>query len=159
MSGGGGDVVDDIETPDEAFLMVTQEHWEDKIQTDIPYTPSPPFTGVGGVWRPLNETSFASAFSRPLSNTEVTGATAGDPSPHKSLFPVDNYELAYCRWEDDIILDSDAVQQIPAPSLPQIDPNDPNFIIGIPEEPPPALPGDKETRKVHRLSFNYDNCV
>ena len=143
---------EDVKLPDEAFLMVAQEHWEDKILMDVPYTPSPPFTGVGGVWRSIHESSMPSSFSRQLSighnSAESANAVPSDPTAQKSLFPIDNYELAYYRWEDDIIWDSDSVQQIPAPSLPQIDPNDPNFIIGIPEEPPPVLPGDKDTRKV-----------
>lgn len=39
--------VKDNDTPEDAFLMVTQEHWEDKIMWDIPYTPGPAMTGAG----------------------------------------------------------------------------------------------------------------
>ena len=135
---------DEPDIPDDAFLMVTQEHWENKILTDVPYTPSPAYTGVGGAWRPMSETPFP----RQLSSPELASASASDPGLVKSLFPVENYDLVYGQWEDNIIRDSDAVEQLPTPSLPQIDPNDPNFIIGIPEEPAPIVPLDKEARKV-----------
>jgi len=131
--------------------MVTQEHWEDKIQTDIPFSPSPQFSGVGGVWSPHGE-GIAAAFSHQIStghHNAIDGSTATkDNGNDTSLFPIENYELIYNSWEDDIIFDSEAVSHIPQPTLAQIDPNDPNFIIGIPEEPPQTLPGEKDSRKV-----------
>lgn len=136
--------------PEDVFLMVTQEHWEDKIQADIPFTPS---SSVGGLWNPLGENSAAS-FSRQMSSSMGRSTTEGgmgattEASPDVSLFSIDNYDLIYTRWEDDIIFDSDAAQKIPRPTVAQIDPNDPKFIIGIPEEPPQTLPGDKDARKV-----------
>ena len=130
--------------------MVTQDHWEDKIQPDIPFAPAPQFSGVGGVWSPLTEGS-ATCFSRQLSvgrNNVDAGQGTKDATMDTSLFPIDNYDLIHGQWEDDIIFDSEAVQHIPRPTLARIDPNDPNFIIGIPEEPPPTLPSDKDARKV-----------
>lgn len=70
-------------------------------------------------------------------------------SSHSSMFPIENYELVYSRWEDNVIWDSEKVTSIPAPSLPRIDPNDPNFILGLPEEPhQQPTSSDKEARKV-----------
>ena len=37
--------------PEDAFLMVTQQHWENKILWEVPYNPGPPITGSGT--RPL----------------------------------------------------------------------------------------------------------
>ena len=37
----------DDDPPEDAFLMVTQQHWEDKILWDTPYTPGPAYTGAG----------------------------------------------------------------------------------------------------------------
>ena len=130
--------------PSDAFLMVTQEHWEDKILWDVPYT-----SATGVAWRPHSETSLG-LLSRQSSTSGRHSAEGSVPSePYQSMFPIENYELAYYRWEDDIIWDVEAVDHIPHPSLPQIDPNDPNFIIGIPEEPPPMTPaGEREGRKV-----------
>lgn len=67
-------------------------------------------------------------------------------SKYQSIFPAQNFELVYKQWEDDIIYDSDAVDHLPRPSLPLIDPNDPNYILGIPEEPPPSLTADKDKK-------------
>ena len=119
------------EIPEEAFLMVTQEHWEDKV-VDIPVAPSPQFSGVGGAWGRSN----------------VDGTATEDTGLQTSLFPIDNYDLIYRRWEDDVIFPDNSVVNMPQPILPQIDPNDPNFIIGIPVEPPPVVSGDKDGRKV-----------
>ena len=133
--------------------MVTQEHWEDKIQTDIPYASLSPFGGGGSVWGDSVTPSLSRQISigRGIGDSSSTAGGITDHRQNSSLFPIDNYELIYNRWEDSVILDSEAVQHIPQPSLAQIDPNDPNFIIGIPEEPP-ALPGDKDARKVNSLA-------
>lgn len=130
------------EPPDDAFLMVTQEHWEDKVLLDTPYTPATPLSAGGGgsLWRPNNEL----AFSRQLSSSREGVLGDGGP-PRQSLFPIENYELVYTRWEDNVIVDCEAMDHIPPPSIPQIDPNDPNFVIGIPEEPLPVVTtGDRE---------------
>ena len=96
------------------------------------YSPS------GGIWRTLGE-----SVSRHHGNTEATPTS----SAH-SMFPIENYELVYNRWEDHVIWDSDAVTTIPPPSLPRIDPNDPNFILGLPDEPSPPPTAEKESKKV-----------
>lgn len=53
-----GEDQDDKDTPEDAFLMVTQEHWEDKILWDVPYTPGPPMTGAGEIYKVNNVTSL-----------------------------------------------------------------------------------------------------
>ncbi len=67
------------------------------------------------------------------------------------MFPIDNYELVYGRWEDHVIWDSDAVATVPPPSLPRIDPNDPNFILGLPDEPNPPPSAEKDIKKVKKV--------
>ena len=47
-----------------------------------------------------------------------------------------------------MIWDSEAVTTIPPPSLPMIDPNDPNFVLGLPDEPSPPPSTEKESKKV-----------
>ena len=42
-----GEVRGEDDPPEDAFLMVTQQHWEDKILWDTPYTPGPAYTGAG----------------------------------------------------------------------------------------------------------------
>ena len=41
------EVKDEDDPPEDAFLMVTQQHWEDKILWGMPYTPGPAYTGAG----------------------------------------------------------------------------------------------------------------
>lgn len=65
-----------------------------------------------------------------------------------SLFPVNNPALVYSRWEDDIIWDTEAVTHIPRPVVPQLDPNDPNIILGFPEEVTSNILNDKDGKKV-----------
>lgn len=62
-----------------------------------------------------------------------------DPNSHKvsdwySLFPIENKELLYGRWEDKIIWDTDAVDNVPTPQEFKLDPNDENLILSIPED-------------------------
>ena len=35
------------DVPDDVFLMVTQQPWENKVLWDVPYTPGPPVTALG----------------------------------------------------------------------------------------------------------------
>lgn len=42
-----GKIEDGSDLPEDAFLMVTQQHWEDKILWEVPYTPGPAMTGAG----------------------------------------------------------------------------------------------------------------
>lgn len=51
-----------------------------------------------------------------------------------SIFPVENEELVYGRWEDDIIYDAEQMGRLPEPRILTLDPNDENIILGIPED-------------------------
>ena len=51
-----------------------------------------------------------------------------------SIFPIENEELVYGIWEDEIIWDSEAVSRIPKPRILTLDPNDENIILGIPDD-------------------------
>src|SRR5690606_25017567 len=54
--------------------------------------------------------------------------------PFYSLFPVDNDELVYHTWEDEIIWDVDYVDKIPEPKILTLDPNDENIVLDIPDD-------------------------
>ena len=115
---------------------------------------------IGGTWstpdsstthhhllvRQLSQSSTSS--DRDGSGTVGSGGGGGSSGPTHSMFPIENYDLIYKRWEDDIIWDSDAVKQIPKPSVVKLDPNDPNIILGIPVEPVASTTADKEGKKV-----------
>ncbi|XP_078787376.1 transcription initiation factor TFIID subunit 1 isoform X9 [Oryzias latipes] len=51
-----------------------------------------------------------------------------------SIFPIDNEELVYGRWEDNIIWDDQEMDHMLAPPVLTLDPNDENIILEIPDE-------------------------
>ncbi|XP_051965254.1 transcription initiation factor TFIID subunit 1 isoform X3 [Xyrauchen texanus] len=67
-----------------------------------------------------------------------------DDSPWFSIFPIDNEELVYGRWEDNIIWDDQCMDCLPSPPILTLDPNDENIILDIPDE--------KEERASHSPS-------
>ncbi|XP_056450573.1 transcription initiation factor TFIID subunit 1 [Gadus chalcogrammus] len=57
-----------------------------------------------------------------------------EDSPWFSIFPIDNEELVYGRWEDNIIWDDQAMPRLLAPPVLTLNPNDENIILEIPDE-------------------------
>ncbi|XP_067327703.1 transcription initiation factor TFIID subunit 1 isoform X1 [Anolis sagrei] len=57
-----------------------------------------------------------------------------EDKPWFSIFPIDNEELVYGRWEDNIIWDDEAMETVLAPPVLTLDPNDENIILEIPDE-------------------------
>ncbi|KAL1456949.1 hypothetical protein WDU94_001632 [Cyamophila willieti] len=55
-----------------------------------------------------------------------------------SIFPVENEELVYGIWEDEIIWDAENMPFVPKPKILTLDPNDENIILGIPNDVDPA---------------------
>ena len=106
---------------------------------------------LGGMWTTSGDATtslLARQLSQPgTSNVTLEGGGGTGGLAH-SLFPIENYDLIYKRWEDDIIWDSEAVTHIPKPSVALLDPNDPNIILGIPEEPAAPNSLDKDGKKV-----------
>ena len=103
------------------------------------------------MWTTSGDTTtslLARQLSQPgTSNVTLEGGGGTGGLAH-SMFPIENYDLIYKRWEDDIIWDSEAVTHIPKPSIALLDPNDPNIILGIPEEPAAPNSLDKDGKKV-----------
>ena len=58
-------------------------------------------------------------------------ATLDDDKPWYSIFPIDNEELVYGRWEDNIIWDAQAMPRFLEPPILTLDPNDENLILGM----------------------------
>ncbi|XP_062309245.1 transcription initiation factor TFIID subunit 1 isoform X5 [Osmerus eperlanus] len=71
-------------------------------------------------------------------------ASHEDDAPWFSIFPIDNEELVYGRWEDNIIWDDQAMDRLLSPPVLTLDPNDENIILEIPDE--------KEERTSHSPS-------
>lgn len=61
----------------------------------------------------------------------VYAASHDEDPPWFSIFPIDNEELVYGRWEDNIIWDDQEMDHMLAPPVLTLDPNDENIILGI----------------------------
>ena len=156
-----------IEFPPDAFLMVTQLNWEEDViwnGDDIKHKVLQKLnskTNAAG-WVPSSFNRTAGAFSGSQgSNKAISGLpgvklqtmqhkkpTDGDDT-WNSIFPVENEELSYGRWEDEIIWDHEKMPVKLEPRMVSMDPNDDNIILGIPEDiDPSTLPSDEPVRKV-----------
>ncbi|KAH9513821.1 Transcription initiation factor TFIID subunit 1 [Bulinus truncatus] len=131
------------------YLMVTQQRWEDKIIWDgdkskqkvlEEHKKNAEFAG----WVPsTNNRTFAQSRSqsgllqRSKSMLAKSDSEAGKDSEWFSIFPVENEELIYRNWEDDIIWDAENMDFIPSPKVLTLDPNDENIILEIPDDVDP----------------------
>lgn len=61
----------------------------------------------------------------------VFAASHDEDPPWFSIFPIDNEELVYGRWEDNIIWDDQEMDHMLMPPVLTLDPNDENIILGI----------------------------
>ncbi|PSN40376.1 Transcription initiation factor TFIID subunit 1 [Blattella germanica] len=164
--------------PDEAYLMVSQLHWEDEVVwngDDIKHKVMQKLnckTNAAG-WVPSSGNRTAQAFSQPgkgvphivggtvrLASTQLAGPSTAVNKQNKanqilmnkqpqrmedntddtwySIFPVENEELVYGAWEDEVIWDSENMNSIPKPKILTLDPNDENIVLGIPDDIDPA---------------------
>uniref|UniRef100_A0A8C6H8H4 Bromo domain-containing protein n=1 Tax=Mus spicilegus TaxID=10103 RepID=A0A8C6H8H4_MUSSI len=80
-------------------------------------------------------------------------ATLDDDKPWYSIFPIDNEDLVYGRWEDNIIWDAQNMPRILEPPVLTLDPNDENLILEIPDEKEEATSNSpsKENKKESSL--------
>ncbi|XP_043095856.1 transcription initiation factor TFIID subunit 1 isoform X2 [Puntigrus tetrazona] len=92
---------------------------------------------------PLAKTPSISGSKRDKHNHDHQ-ASHEDDTPWFSIFPIDNEELVYGRWEDNIIWDDQSMDCLPSPPILTLDPNDENIILEIPDE--------KEERASHSPS-------
>lgn len=68
-----------------------------------------------------------------------------------SIFPVENEELVYGCWEDEVIWDAQAMVKKPEPQILTLDPNDENIILGVPDDPDPNSAANMEPVKEKKL--------
>uniref|UniRef100_A0A672PI01 Transcription initiation factor TFIID subunit 1-like n=1 Tax=Sinocyclocheilus grahami TaxID=75366 RepID=A0A672PI01_SINGR len=127
---------------DELFLMVTQLQWEEDIiwnGEDVKHKGTKTQRASLAGWLPTSMTRNANAY-----NAQQEKVTLTDDTPWFSIFPIDNEELVYGRWEDNIIWDDQRMDCLPSPPILTLDPNDENIILEIPDE--------KEERASHSPS-------
>ncbi|XP_059612108.1 transcription initiation factor TFIID subunit 1 isoform X2 [Phlebotomus argentipes] len=155
--------------PDDAYLMVSQLHWEDDVVwdgNDIKHKVLQKLnskTNAAG-WLPSSGSRTAGAFSHtgkvlpvttPLPGTKMGNSQSGKMSKSQmislmlqkpeeaddtwySIFPVENEELVYSKWEDEVIWDAESMEKVPKPKVLTLDPNDENIILGIPDDIDPS---------------------
>lgn len=154
--------------PDDAYLMVSQLHWEDDVVwdgNDIKHKVMQKLNSktIAAGWLPSSGSRTAGAFSHPgkgipstvgVSTLSKISNTTGNSKLSKgqallqkleetddtwySIFPVENEELIYSRWEDEVIWDAESMSKIPKPKMLSLDPNDENIILGIPDDIDPS---------------------
>ncbi|XP_034664077.1 transcription initiation factor TFIID subunit 1 isoform X4 [Drosophila subobscura] len=151
---------------EDAFLMVSQMHWEDDVVWDGNDIKAKVMqklnskTNAAG-WLPSSGSRTAGAFSQPGkpampvggSGSSKQGSSAASKKAQQnaqnkptevpddtwySLFPVENEELIYQKWEDEIIWDAQQMTKVPKPKVLTLDPNDENIILGIPDDIDPS---------------------
>ncbi|XP_032518850.2 transcription initiation factor TFIID subunit 1 isoform X1 [Danaus plexippus] len=145
--------------PDDAFLMVSQLQWEDDVVWDgseIKHKVLARLNSKSNAagWVPTSGSRTAQQFSHgrpppaPLtakpssssSSTPINPGTNGEGEDNTwySIFPVENEELVYGTWEDEVIWDAENMPKIPKPKILTLDPNDENIILGIPDDVDPS---------------------
>uniref|UniRef100_A0A3Q3GWW7 Transcription initiation factor TFIID subunit n=1 Tax=Labrus bergylta TaxID=56723 RepID=A0A3Q3GWW7_9LABR len=82
---------------------------------------------------PMPKASSISGPKRDKNNHDHQASHEED-SPWFSIFPIDNEELVYGRWEDNIIWDDQEMDRMLMPPVLTLDPNDENIILEIPNE-------------------------
>uniref|UniRef100_A0A671VPF2 Transcription initiation factor TFIID subunit n=1 Tax=Sparus aurata TaxID=8175 RepID=A0A671VPF2_SPAAU len=115
------------------FLMVTQLQWEDDIiwnGEDIKHKGTKTQRASLAGWLPSSMTRNANAYNA----QQGKNAVVVFDSPWFSIFPIDNEELVYGRWEDNIIWDDQEMDHLLMPPVLTLDPNDENIILEIPNE-------------------------
>ena len=140
---------DKIEFPADAFHMVTQLNWEEDViwnGEDIKHKVLSKLNSKSNAagWEPSSMSRTAGSFSqRPGVKPElqIRLATLGKKLPENdddtwySIFPVENEELVYGKWEDEVIWDTENMPKKLEPRIVSLDPNDENVIIAIPVSP------------------------
>uniref|UniRef100_A0A8B9IEB4 Transcription initiation factor TFIID subunit n=1 Tax=Anser cygnoides TaxID=8845 RepID=A0A8B9IEB4_ANSCY len=144
---------------DEHFLMVTQLQWEDDViwnGEDVKHKGTKTQRASLAGWLPSSMTRNATAYNaqqvglpwekdggkQTPQNNSLRSAwpsffqdiSLDEDKPWYSIFPIDNEELVYGRWEDNIIWDDQAMETYLDPPVLTLDPNDENIILEIPDE-------------------------
>ncbi|XP_057320639.1 transcription initiation factor TFIID subunit 1-like [Microplitis mediator] len=140
---------------DDAFLMVSQLEWENNVVWDSNDV-------AQEVARTLNNKNSSAGWIPSSSNRKAQSQDKFDMSFHSrlhaekneqqdetfsSLFPVENDDLVYGLWENEVIWDAENMKEIPKPKILTLDLNDDNIILEIPEDVNPIKKQTETQRK------------
>ncbi|VDN01342.1 unnamed protein product [Thelazia callipaeda] len=145
--------------PPDTFLPVNLIRWEDDIMFDEEQAKRLILKGLTSHsidklpecgWIPTQQTrnyeafmtafrsrAFEHMFAKPgthLLMSTINSNFPKEPSSSFSLFPMENYDLLYTRWEDDIIWDAENMDRIPEPRILTLDYSDDPKLFGMPED-------------------------
>ncbi|XP_015118344.1 transcription initiation factor TFIID subunit 1 isoform X2 [Diachasma alloeum] len=143
------------ELADDAFLMMSQLHWEDdviwngdKMKHKVMQRLNSKKNFAG--WVPFSGCKTVEAFSQrgtsvPVASFRQNNTAQGQCHQQQqgediyddtwySIFPVENEELVYGLWEEEVIWDAENMKKIPKPKILTLDPNDDNIVLGIPDD-------------------------
>ncbi|KAK7495279.1 hypothetical protein BaRGS_00013461, partial [Batillaria attramentaria] len=169
-----------VELDDEAYLMVTQVHWEDDFIWDgeeakqrvlQAHKTRAEFAG----WVPSTNSRTAAQFLQQTRMSHSGGLQRSGPNFTKmfsrqeggdgkdvdwySIFPIENESLVYKRWEDDIIWDAENMDFIPSPPVMSLDPNDENIILEIPKDVDPTAQQAEPTSKKEKQEIRKSRIL
>ncbi|XP_077558430.1 TATA-box binding protein associated factor 1 isoform X4 [Haemaphysalis longicornis] len=106
---------------------------------------------LGGTQKGMSQGMLAKAGSKAgLSKVDVSDDR---DDTWYSIFPVENEELVYGCWEDEVIWDAQAMVKKPEPQILTLDPNDENIILGVPDDPDPNSLANAEPVKEKKASL------
>ena len=110
-----------------------------------------------GQFSAANQKSHQIAQSALQKAAAAKGVKSAEQDPTwYSIFPVENEELVYSPWEDEIIWDAQAMTKVPAPQMLTLDPNDENIILGVPDDPDPAKMREPQAQTKEKKNPNKD---
>ncbi|XP_064482007.1 transcription initiation factor TFIID subunit 1-like isoform X2 [Ornithodoros turicata] len=104
---------------------------------------------LGPSQKSMAQTMLSKSGSKP--GLTKSDATDERDDTRYSIFPVENEELVYGCWEDEVIWDAQAMIKKPEPQILTLDPNDENIILGIPDDPDPNSLANMEPVKEKKL--------
>lgn len=149
-----------LNDPDDAFHMVTQLQWENEVIWNADESRQKILAKLtdkhlASGWLPSGHNRTATAFNNNLKTTSTAKPSLPPSSLKKSdkkmsdsmqldlqhdektwysIFPIENEELIYGLWEDDVIWDAEMMDRIPPPRVLTLDRNDENIILEVPND-------------------------
>lgn len=157
--------IDNGEFDDDAFLMVSQLQWEDNVVWDSNDVAQevkcklnnknssagwiPSFFNRKAQSQNQFDMSYCSSFNAKFTANKISVAEKNEQQEEtfSSLFPVENDDLVYGLWENEVIWDAENMKEIPKPKILTLDLNDDNIILGIPEDVNPVKKQTETQRK------------
>ncbi|XP_071951236.1 transcription initiation factor TFIID subunit 1-like isoform X2 [Antedon mediterranea] len=128
------------------------QYHQEKGEKHINHLESTAFNVQGGFGNMTPTPISSSKGSKNSQQHDAASVSKSITQNWNSIFPIENENLIYGRWEDDIIWDPENMDKIPYPKPLLLDPNDENILLGIPKDKNPSqtLSPTKEKKEPRR---------